>query len=620
MLQRPPCGGDGSLVMTTKLTAEPGAVQQILDSICPKDLSQAAVIRSNEPRMFVTAPSGYGKTATMTGKIVYELATGIVPNPKRILALTFSVSAARKMRNQVYSALEDARIKLGADCTNRIHVNNYHGFARNLLSLYGKLVGLEPSLLKTLKTCDENGLLEALQETGVGIASEAVHALTSFDKQIKGCDRNGFAKALPAYNAAIREYAIANGFLTYNSLITLAIQLLAEQKGLHAYLQNTYTTIMVDEAQDTNVLHLELLSCLIADTTRCSFFGDPLQRIYGFLGALPNFKEVAKGLFVLQECALANNHRFESNAELLQLDRCLRGLMDGELRQESARHASLPVVVARTYDGQIAQAHGCVTRIMNEHEEARIAVLFNRRCDLSRQVCSSLESNGIEFFDALFNDDSTEYVTMCNRCLGTLNSALAHEAELTSAEAKDILAKLSDAVSRQNYDFGKSYSMLLRALAGRIDEECSGMDGYDRYHYVASILSTHSLRRYSEFVKTKLTISTIHSAKGLEWDYVIVPGVTKWDFTIASCGSCSQKNGGGLQLSGIRVCKFCNSKLTQKMRDQLNIWYVAMTRAKRKVIVISAYERITKSGNYQECPASCLLGLPGIEAIAITEV
>ena len=601
-------------------TIEPNAVQEILDSICPNDLSQAAVVRSSSPRMFVTAPAGYGKTATMTGKIVYELVTGTVPSPKRVLALTFSVSAARKMRNQVYNALKNARLKLGADCANRIHVNNYHGFARNLLSLYGKSVGLESGLLKVLKTCDESGLLEALREVGIGITPEAARTLTLLDKQIKECNREGFIETLPEYNAAIRKYAISNGFLTFNALITLAIQLLMEQKGLSVYLQNTYTTIMVDEAQDTNVLHLELLSRLITDTTRCFFFGDPLQRIYGFLGALPNFKEVAKGLFLLQECALMNNHRFENNAELFKLDQCLRRLMDGGLAREPTARATLPVVVARTYGGQSTKVHACVTRIMKTHEGSRVAVLFNRRCELSRQVCSLLESCGVEFFDALFNDDSAEFITMCNRCLETLNSSLAHEVELTSAEAKDILTKLSRVVSQQNYDYGKSYSMLLRALAGRIDEECSGMDGNDRYHYVASILSAHSLRRYSEFVEAKLTISTIHSAKGLEWDYVVVPGVTKWDFAITSCGSCPQKNSSGLQLSGIRVCKFCDTKLSQRMRDQLNIWYVAMTRAKRKVIAISAYERITKSGNYQECPTSCLLGLPGIEVIAVNEV
>jgi DNA helicase-2/ATP-dependent DNA helicase PcrA len=51
----------------------------------------------DSPRLLVEAPAGYGKTTTMISRIAYLFASGHIPNPKRILGLTFSVNAALKV-------------------------------------------------------------------------------------------------------------------------------------------------------------------------------------------------------------------------------------------------------------------------------------------------------------------------------------------------------------------------------------------------------------------------------------------------------------------------------------------------------------------------------------------
>lgn len=594
-------------------------IQEILNGICPDDKSQMTVMSSNVFRMFVTAPAGYGKTATMTGKIVYELASGIVAYPKRVLALTFSVSAARKMRSQANEALANAKEKLGTTLSDGVFVSNYHGFARRLLELYGGLVKLDPGRLRELKMCDEGALLSSLSSANIRIPSEASHALSSLTEFVRRGDRNSMVANLTAYNDVVSKYAINNGLLTYNGLITLAIELMQNCPELAAYLRKVFPSVMVDEAQDTNVLHLEFISHVIGAETRCCFFGDPLQRVYSFLGALADFRSIAVREFDLKECALENNHRFEKGSELFRLDKCLRAFMGGRPGERGLAQAELPVSVAKTFDGQVMKVSTFVSTIMENHGESTIAVLFNKRSTLSSRVCSTLESHGIEYFDALFSDDSDEYTSMCDTCLDLLNSNLSNRATLSSAEAKDALLLLSRRVAECGYEYSKSYADLLRALAGRVGIECSGMDGSDRYHYVASILATHSLRRYSEFVKARLTISTIHSAKGLEWDYVLVPGVTKWDFPVGTCGSCPMKDSQGVQRLGIQTCCLGKAPLSTKMREQLNIWYVALTRARKQVVAISSLERITGNGNFQSLPTSCFLELPDIASRPVTE-
>ena len=74
------------------------SVRAEIEARCGGDASQCSAIFSPSKRVFVEAPAGYGKTTVMTGRACWLLASSEVRPPKRILALTFSVAAARRMR------------------------------------------------------------------------------------------------------------------------------------------------------------------------------------------------------------------------------------------------------------------------------------------------------------------------------------------------------------------------------------------------------------------------------------------------------------------------------------------------------------------------------------------
>jgi len=65
------------------------------------DEKQLEVIFSESKRLIVEAPAGCGKTKTMISKVAYLLATGKISHPKKILALTFSVNAAYKIKKEL---------------------------------------------------------------------------------------------------------------------------------------------------------------------------------------------------------------------------------------------------------------------------------------------------------------------------------------------------------------------------------------------------------------------------------------------------------------------------------------------------------------------------------------
>ena len=75
---------------------------RIRDKHCG-DEKQLEVVFSSLKRLLVEAPAGYGKTNTMVSRIAYLIAVGQIPVPKRLLALTFSVNAAYKIKKDISS-------------------------------------------------------------------------------------------------------------------------------------------------------------------------------------------------------------------------------------------------------------------------------------------------------------------------------------------------------------------------------------------------------------------------------------------------------------------------------------------------------------------------------------
>ena len=75
----------------------------------------------------------------MISRIAYLFASGGIPNPKRILGLTFSVNAALKVKREVAEklpvllGLQNSPVALG----EKVTVTNYHGFCKGVLKSMG---------------------------------------------------------------------------------------------------------------------------------------------------------------------------------------------------------------------------------------------------------------------------------------------------------------------------------------------------------------------------------------------------------------------------------------------------------------------------------------------------
>lgn len=98
------------------------------------------------------------------------------------------------------------------------------------------------------------------------------------------------------------------------------------------------------------------------------------------------------------------------------------------------------------------------------------------------------------------------------------------------------LYKIIDSISDEllagsrRFEYGRSYDMLLGALRKHHKNDCVAMGPSERFDYIVSIFSEGSLRRFSDYLDVDISMMTVHSAKGLEWDSVFIPGVTRFDW------------------------------------------------------------------------------------------
>lgn len=102
--------------------------------------------------------------------------------------------------------------------------------------------------------------------------------------------------------------------------------------------------------------------------------------------------------------------------------------------------------------------------------------------------------------------------------------------------------------------------MFLGALRKHLAISCFAMGPSERFDYFVSVFSEGSLRLFSDFLDSDISMMAIHSAKGLEWDIVFIPGDTRSDWPGAICSRCESA---GMSSRSPRGCRIVDAKKCQ---------------------------------------------------------
>ncbi len=243
--------------------------------------SQHRAVTSTASAILITAGPGTGKTRTLTARIAYLLTEKQV-SPDRILALTFTNKAAKEIQDRIQTVWPQ-----GNAC---VTAATFHGFCRSMLKTHDKLTDriLEDEARKErVKTA----LAQVTgKTTGLSRLADDMDLQISLCKQRLLGPEDDLSEAGPdpvllkqvytAYQQGMQDH----GDMDFEDLIVRFYQLLTRSEPIRTLVQERFAHIFVDEYQDLNSGQYELVK-LLAQHSRLFVIGDPDQSIYGFRGS-----------------------------------------------------------------------------------------------------------------------------------------------------------------------------------------------------------------------------------------------------------------------------------------------------------------------------------------------
>lgn len=572
------------------------------------DREQIEVVFSPSPRILVEAPAGYGKTNTMISKIAFMFASKQVPNPKKMLALTFSVNAAYKIKKDVNRQLPFLLNGTGIDLnfSDKIFVSNYHGFCRSVLKKYGSKLHPSLRLIDTLQSVDDKSI-KGIQQSARTLSYNDAKFIVDYNTAIKDCNGQLIRSNFHSYCDLVLNELLSQNLITYNSIITLTIKLFRDYPEVLKFYQSYYSSILIDEYQDTNLLSYGLIKLLVNDNTSLIVLGDSLQRIYGFIGAVPKLFDLSIEEFSLEKITLSKNYRFASNQQMLLLDSNIRKNAENPSNPSIVDEAEINLKICKDQSEEALEVASRIETILQIDAKSKIAVLVKQRGANINAIIHTFESQNISYFYGLFTDEDKDYVQFHRHCLFEFIELLKTNPQVNRKLSQAHLQRIDSYYKSTNDSLTQALADLLQIFWTKLFTDFSFLTNEEKIIIVKDTFEHTSLKQYIEFVPSNIIVSTVHAAKGLEWDYVLIPDMEEDSFPnyYGLCGACLCRSDCNLILTKDNEAKFL---------EELSIFYVAVTRAKKQVFFtasdkaaadFTATERVKK--------LSCFLKLKGIK-------
>lgn len=576
------------------------------------DNRQLEIIFDDNQRILVEAPAGCGKTTTMISKIAYILSTNGIPSTKKILALTFSVNAAYKIKKDIFEKLPiitNCSPEESIHIANKICVANYHSFSRRILNFYGKNIINDDLNIKSdngnwIPIDDAN---EEILHLHYGISLEIARFVSDFNKAVKECDIDFVDENWNIYNDIVRKAFIPKGYITYNAIILLTYELFVKFPEIKRFYNNYFPIIFVDEFQDTNYICWKLLKEVICDKTRIVFMGDPLQRIYGFIGAIPNIMTLAEKKYNMKRYELFANYRFKDNEDMLLLDKNIRLNAKILNNYDICKNANPSIIVASDQDEEARWICNKVREFKKLNE--RVAVLVRTGISNPNTQCivNKMRKENISLFSALFTDNDIEYDKFHEVCLFEFNKVIARKEVINSKILDKFINNVKAYYENSSNEIIVSLIKLLEIFCNRIPNDYNYLKNEDMVSFIQDTFINKGLKQNMDKVNEDVILATIHAFKGLEYQNIIIADNEKHSFP---------------NYKG--VCEFCNQNRNlncikrsinygyEGYYDELSVFYVGFTRAINKVYFTLSKKRLNSKCIETDAQPSCFLKLKGI--------
>jgi len=232
--------------------------------------------------LMVLAGPGSGKTFVITHRIKY-LIEGPGINPAHILVVTFSRAAAKEMKDRFEKLCKKSPVTFGTFHSVFFNLlKTAYGFTSEQIASDELRYTLIKELIKrnAIENEDINTLAGNLLNEIALVKQDNISIKNYYSNSISS---DTFKKIYSDYESELE----ARGKLDFEDMLSLTYELLSERSDILKAVQNRYRYILVDEFQDINFLQYNIIKLMAGEKQNITVVGDDDQSIYRFRGARP---------------------------------------------------------------------------------------------------------------------------------------------------------------------------------------------------------------------------------------------------------------------------------------------------------------------------------------------
>lgn len=579
------------------------------------DKQKKAVLADKGP-VLIVAGAGSGKTKTLAHRIAYLISKGV--RPANILALTFTNKAAKEMQKRIIGLVRREQA---------VWAGTFHSLGASILRKHYKAAGLS----RNFSILDE--------EDSLSLVKEALKVLEIDPKQFQPSRvmniislKKGEAKTIDEFKKEAegeffperiaRIWEVYENLLSrtngvdFDDLILRPILLFQKRPEILKEYQKQWLSINIDEYQDTNFSQYLLSRLLALGHRNICAIGDMDQAIYSWRGA--DFRNLLRfekdwpdaKVFILEEnyrstpvileaanmVIARNKERKEKKlftkkdgGDLIELFQAvsgeqeadfislkIRGLIEGGINPRS-----IAVLFRANFQSRILEekflSYGVPYQVVGvrfyERKEIKDILAYlksslNRGDFLSLGRIINLPQRGIGrvlqakyFGGGKLSQKEEEKIRDFEKLLDEIKK---------NAEAKPASKAIDFALKKTKYiELFDANSEEGIGRIGNLKELVNLAKRFDKLRPpggIVAILEEASLMSEQDNIKDeqKVSLMTVHAAKGLEFDYVFIAGLEE-----------------GLFPHSLIAIQEDNAKLEEERR----LFYVALTRAKKKLFL-----------------------------------
>ena len=607
---------------------------------------QKEAVLYNEGPLLIIAGAGAGKTKTLTTKIAYLIEEGLA-YPYNVLAITFTNKAAKEMKDRLYGIIGDLAQKVQVSTFHSFGLKllreNYAklGYEANFvimdsddsLTVVKKIVkdlGYDPKIYNPrairnkISSCKNEMMTPEIYER---------YAVSDYEKVMH--------KVYEKYEEKLKK----NNSVDFDDLLLLPIKLFKENPSVLQRYQELYQYILIDEYQDTNEAQYILSKLISAKSRKITCVGDDSQSIYSFRGA--NYKNILnfeKDYKDAKTILLEENYRSTSTI----LDAANQVIKNNTQRKDknlwTSRGKGEKIKYYRAYNERDEAQYVIrkVKELRNKDVEYKdIAVLYRTNAQSRVLEEEMLKENmpyrvigSFYFYSRKEIKDLIAYLRLIHnskynvsllRVINTPKRGIGLKTiENLTIKADEIGTSIYDAISSgKELEFKKTIEQLKSlseelTLTELIDKvlDASGMrQELESEKTLEAEVRLENLEEFKSITKSfeereglvsledflleislisdveeykddpnRISLMTVHSVKGLEFNHVFVVGMEEGIFP------------------------HMNSLMeTSELEEERRLCYVAITRAKDDLHLINARRR-TLFGKEQINPVSRFIG------------